>query len=258
MTATIADASTVQLNGQALLNDVVQRFTELLLAAGASLAMIRQATSTALVNSVETKSDTTFTELGSMLRDCMEVMCAWRRDPGLVDNQGEPVALQPDEGLQSLAFLCRRAGCQHRSQDILKALLDFGAVEFDVNNKIVSKTPTFLLTYAQAGGRLATDGLLKQVDGFLRVLHRNVLSVSGRDNARFERSCTVSIARELEPVFNRLIRTRGQEFIDSIDEWLERHARENSPSGRYVELGAGAYHIDLGARMGDSLSPSPS
>jgi hypothetical protein len=55
---------------------------------------------------------------------------------------------------------------------------------------------------------------------------------------------------ELEPILDRLVRSRGQEFIDSIDEWLERNTKVESPSGRYVELGAGAYLVNLGERSG--------
>ena len=77
-----------------------------------------------------------------------------------------------------------------------------------------------------------------------------LLSVSGNGRPRFERACTVTVALELEPIFDRLVRNRGQEFIDSIDEWLERNTRVESPSGRYVELGAGAYFVDLGERAG--------
>jgi hypothetical protein len=58
----------------------------------------------------------------------------------------------------------------------------------------------------------------------------------------------VSVAIELEPIFDQLVRDRGQVFVDSVDEWLERHAGRESASGRYRELGAGAYFIDLGDR----------
>jgi hypothetical protein len=33
-----------------------------------------------------------------------------------------------------------------------------------------------------------------------------------------------------------------------VDEWLERNARQESASGRYLELGVGAYYVDLGVR----------
>jgi hypothetical protein len=55
-------------------------------------------------------------------------------------------------------------------------------------------------------------------------------------------------------VFDRLVRSRGQEFIDSIDEWLERNTKYESPSGTYVELGAGAYFLDFGIRNRKRMS----
>jgi len=48
------------------------------------------------------------------------------------------------------------------------------------------------------------------------------------------------------PVFERLVRERGQTFVDVLDEWLERHRGEPSASQTYIEIGAGAYFLDLG------------
>ncbi|MGH8198431.1 MAG: hypothetical protein ACRETI_09685 [Steroidobacteraceae bacterium] len=204
--------------------------------------------SKAITGAVERETTTTFTELGALLRDCMEVMCTWRRDVELVGNDGEPAPLDELLGVRSFDALCKKAGCKHTSREILRALLDFGAVSIRNDGMVVSETPTFLLGRADAGGRVATDGLLKQLEGYLRVVHRNVCSVTGIGKPKFERACTVSVAMELEPIFDRLVRHRGQEFIDSIDEWLERNSKFESVSGRYVELGAGAYFMDLGER----------
>lgn len=234
-------------NGQGLLDDVVGRFVDLLVAGGATLPMIDLAVSKAVAGAVKSDARTVFTELGALQRDCMEVMCRWRRDPSLVDANGEPLPLAPVVGEHSFDALCKRATCKNESSNVLRALLDFGAVSIGSSGKICSETPTFLLGRA-SGGLLATDGLLKQLEGYLRVVHRNVQSVAGPSKPRFERACTVSIACELEPVFDRLVRQRGQEFVDSVDEWLERNARQESASGQYTELGVGAYYIDLGER----------
>jgi hypothetical protein len=233
-------------HNQELLDNVVLLFTNLLDAAGASRQMIADAMSFALANTVHTQSSAEFRELGSLQRDCMEVICAWRRDAKLVDEHGEPRPLHQGPGEGSFGALCSSTSCEHDAQAILRALLDFGAVSLDEEQFVVLKTPTFLLARGDSGGRLATDGLLKQLKGFLQVVHRNVLSVSGSDQPRFERACTVAIAAELEPIFAQFVRTRGQEFVDSVDEWLERNAKRPGVAGRYLELGAGAYFIDLG------------
>lgn len=233
---------------QDLVDGVVRRFVDLLVAGGVGVEMIGAAASRALVNSVDVNSLTTFTELGTVQRDCMEVMCTWRRDIDFVNKNGEPKLLSQESGTASFAELCRRAGCKNDVAKILMTLIDFGAISVGRDNLIAAETPTFLLGRAHAGGRIAVDGVLKQLEGFLQVVHRNVCSVSSEKKSRFERACTVSVAIELEAVFDRLVRSRGQEFIDSIDEWLERNAKRTSASGQYVELGAGVYFIDLGAQ----------
>ena len=179
MNALIPDRVNQGRRGKKLLDDVVRLFTELLLASGANLAVIGDAMSKAVAGAQENKSSTTFTELGALLRDCMEVMCAWRRDIALVDNDGEPTPLPEIQGDKSFEALCRKVGCKHPYADILTALLEFGAVSMLPDGKVVSETPTFLLGRSAFGGRLATDGLLKQLEGFLKAVHRNVCSVSG-------------------------------------------------------------------------------
>jgi hypothetical protein len=236
--------------GQLLLNEVVQLFADLLNASGASMPMIKDAMASAIYTDSDKSSSTTFTDLGSILRDCMEVMCTWRRDIDLVDGNGDPAALSVDGPGRSFKDLWKKSRCRRSPSEVLSALVDFGAVSIGADGMIKSETPTFILGRASSGGRLATDGLLKQLQGFLLCVHRNVLSVAGHGSSKFERACTVTVAHELEPVFAQLVRCRGQEFIDSIDEWLERNQKLESPSGKYVELGAGAYFIDHGERQG--------
>lgn len=231
-----------------MLDEVVQHFTDLLEASGATMAMIECALQRSLERSSCERNAARFTELGSILRDCMEVMCLWRRDLEFTDADGGPSELRFSSGSRDFVSLCQKASCRQPAASILRALVDFGAVAVGADGFIRSETPTFILGRASSGGRLATDALLKHLEGFLLCVHRNVRSISGDGKAKFERACTVTVAVELEPIFDQLVRRRGQEFIDSIDEWLERHAHQASPSGEYVELGAGAYFVDFGRR----------
>ena len=244
-------------HGQALLEEVVRLFTDLLVASGATLPMIRAAMQVSTEGSALESGSTTFTVLGSLLRDCMEVMCVWRRDVEFTDEYGRPRALPVFSDGSSFEGLCKRAQCRQPASEILRALVDFGAVIIDRDGSVQSKTPTFIFGNASKGGKLATDALLKHIEGFLRCVHRNVRTVSGDGRPRFERACTVTVAKELEPVFDQLVRRRGQDFIDSIDEWLERNAKLESPTGSYVELGAGAYFVDFGQHLGRARVRSP-
>jgi hypothetical protein len=250
MVAAISSIHESDNHGQELLNEVVQVFADLLIASGATVPMIQAAMEQSVQSASENVASTRFTELGALLRDCMEVMCTWRRDVELINSDGEPMSLPMASSGQSFETLCRKANCRHQAQEIVRALIEFGAVSVDGDGKIQSETPTFILGRSNSGGRLATDALLKHLSGFLKCVHRNVRSVSGQGKPKFERACTVTVAIELEPIFDRLVRRRGQEFIDSIDEWLERNTKLESPAGKYIELGAGAYFVDFGERQG--------
>ncbi len=232
-----------------LVENVVRQFVQLLVAGGTCVDAVRTATSKVLLNSADESTVATFTELGPIQRDCMEVLCTWRRDVEFIDRRGNPLALRQGTGEKSFGALCKRASCKSEVSTILGTLLDFGAVSIRGDDRIIPETPTFLLGGAKGGGRLAVDGVLRQLQGFLQVVHRNVCSISGEKKPKFERACTVSIAVELEAIFDELVRARGQEFIDSIDEWLERNAKRESASQRYLELGVGVYSIDLGDKQ---------
>jgi hypothetical protein len=185
-------------------------------------------------------------QLGAMQRDCMEVMCRWRRDSRFLDSQGLPGSLSVEGDEVSFLTLCEAVSARSGHQDVLATLLELGAVDATADGRVRPLTPTFLL----GGGStsIAIDGVLKQIVAFLRVIDHN----TRRDSAaslrpRFERMCTVPVASELLPVFERTVRERGQEFIDGLDEWLERHRQSASVSGSYSEVGVGAYFVDLGS-----------
>jgi hypothetical protein len=255
MVAAISSIHETDRHVEVLVNEVVQLFTDLLAASGASMGMIKGAMAKSIESTMESGVPVRLTDLGGILRDCMEVMCTWRREVEFVNSDGEPKPLTISENLYSFETLCRKSECRNPSTEILQTLIDFGAVSITEDGYARSETPTFLLGRASCGGRLATDALLKQIEGFLSCVHRNLRSIAGMGKSKFERACTVTVAQELEPIFDQLVRSRGQEFIDSIDEWLERNTRFESPSGRYVELGAGAYYVDLGERLGRKRTP---
>lgn len=233
--------------GQALVDDVVGLFVDLLVSGGSTIESVREALSRALNGAVGETISATITELGAIRRDCMEVMCAWRRNRQFVDENGDPLPLALNSGRNSFSQLCKRAGCKSSWEIVMKELVEFDAVRLDSHGRLVSKTPTFL-GRTIAGEKLAKDVVLRQLEGYLRVVHGNVCGDVNNRKLRFERSCSVTVAAELEPVFEQLVRSRGQEFVDSVDEWLERNAKRKSTSGKYLELGAGAYFIDLGWR----------
>lgn len=218
----------------------------LLRAGGLADDQIVQAVSSSLVSDNSESRPTPPVVLGRVQRECMEIMCLWRRDPDFLFSDGTPAILGIDSGPNSFQDLCERAGTRTAPTELLTTLAAFGAVVATDADHVMPATPTFLLSGEPGRTPVAFDGVLKQMTGFLRVIEHNVLKASSDAPRRFERACTVVVARELLPVFERLVADRGQDFIDAADEWLERHAPLPSPTDAYVEVGVGAYFVDLG------------
>lgn len=192
--------------------------------------------------------DVTRVSLGADQRICMELMCLWRREPEFCDRRGLPAPLPVRGARPSFEMLVKRVN-EHLSIDrILALLVSFRAVYLDRNGCVVAATPTFILSSHDSDRALAIDGVLKQLIGYVSVVEHNVFSVKPFTPPRFERSCSVVLPRKMVPVAQRFVRERGQDFVDSVDEWLIRQSiATKSMPGPHVELGAGAYFLHLGA-----------
>lgn len=230
-----------------LLALLVASLVRILRAGGISRDEIMDAVTRALGADDTTSHSVQPVSLGQAQRDCMEVMCWWRRDPDFLTGSGLPAPLSLDSGSRSFRELCSRARVMTSTAELLETLKTFCAIRIVDDNQVIPETPTFLLSAGSGSVPLAFDGVLKQVAGFVRGIEHNVLDADGSNPRRFERACTVVIAEELLPVFERLVAGRGQDFIDVLDEWLERHSTAASQRNRYVEVGVGAYFVDHGA-----------
>ena len=241
--STLSDAGNTE-----LLSELFAPLARLLTSAGITGDEIKVALHKALENAQSQTVELTPVHLGAHQRDCMEVLCLWRRHPEFLDARGCSAAIPLHGQDGSFESLCRRAGVTTDASVVLETLKDFGAVELTTEGLALPMTATFLLG-ATSGG-VACDGMLKQLAGFVRVIEHNLLGTRAGRIPRFERACSVVVAVELLPIVQRLVRERGQEFIDTIDEWLERNSNVPSASNCFVEVGAGAYFVHLGKSLG--------
>jgi len=232
--------------GQELLGAVLAPLFRLLAASGVAVEEIQSVVDTSLESLRAAPAVTSPVHLGSQQRDCMEILCLWRRRPEFMTNRGIPASLEVAGAGPTFTSLCERAGVTNSPASLLETLLRFDSVSVDEAGRIEPRTPTFILGASNVSATLAIDGILKQLAGFVRVIEYNVLRAAGGNPSRFERACSVVVAEEFVPIVHRVVKERGQEFIDGIDEWLERQREVPSPSGRYVEIGAGAYLLELG------------
>lgn len=237
-----------------LLASVLQPLARLFMAGGLTAVQVLDATRAALDTSCDRRPFIAPVSLGSRQRDCMEVMCLWRRHRSFLTERGDPAQLPIRGQTSSFEVLCREARVENSPERVLEALVQFGAVAVSDRGYVHALTPTFLLGTSNSSAYLAVDGILKQLAGFIGVIEHNVLGPTLGHSSRFERACSVTVAEELIPIANRLIRERGQEFIDSVDEWLERHRNVASPKNRYHEIGAGAYMLQTGRKSTEKMS----
>jgi len=235
-----------------LLDEVLRLLCAILMAGGLSRSEVMGRFAQAAVRGDLSEQFQKVVSLGPRQRELMEVMCRWRRDPLFLDNSAIPAALPRWNHSNSFAELCRRSGARTHPDDIITTLVEFGAIEIDADGNLVPRTPTFLLSPGAQNNVVALDGVLRQIAGFLKVIEHNLVGSRNGGRPRFERSCTVRVSSDLVPVFERIVKERGQEFIDSIDEWLERKSKSQPQGGQRVEIGVGAYFVDLG--IGDDKS----
>ena len=239
------------MSNEALVGDVIGKLVSVLLTAGASCDWVNEAFRSAIASHANTRPSVKVVQLGVLQRECMEVLCRWRRDPRFLDQNGIAAKLPLDSSEASFSALCIACGCSSDPQHIVAKLLEFGAVTPDQAGWVLPTTPTFLVgRRTSPDGAVALEAVLQQLTGFVGVLHQNLCGLGASQRPRFERSCSVVISAELVPIFEQLVLRRGQEFVDSIDEWLERHKRATSQGDLYSEVGVGAYFVDLGRRKG--------
>jgi len=91
------------------------------------------------------------------------------------------------------------------------------------------------------GSAVASEPVLEHICGFLGSVEYNLFDKPSRARGRFERACYASVADKLVPVLENLVSSRGQDFVDVIDEWLARRAIRPTNGAGTVLVGAGAY-----------------
>jgi hypothetical protein len=83
--------------------------------------------------------------------------------------------------------------------------------------------------------------VLEHICGFLGSVEYNVFDKPSRAKGKFERACYAWVPRKYVPVLEQLVNSRGQDFVDVIDEWLSRRSDARTPTEDSVLVGAGAY-----------------
>lgn len=172
---------------------------------------------------------------------CCDVVLKWRRYPKFLDSEGLPAQLSVRDRAPSFVELVEAAAPGTDWQRIAECMTELGVVRYVGSTRIELLSESIVTCSGRDGSIVASELVLEHICGFLGSVEYNVFDKPSRDKGRFERACYASVPAEVVPVLEKLISTRGQEFVDVVDEWLARRStREGSESGS-VLVGAGAY-----------------
>jgi hypothetical protein len=170
-----------------------------------------------------------------------DLVFCWRRSSPYIDKTGQPKRLSRSGSDDSFDELVRRTAPQFDASTVLSYLEELGAVRCDESGLVVLSASSVLACSAGPLKIISTLTVLAHIQAFLSSVEYNLLDRSGPRSPRFERACYGKIPAPLVPILERLIEVRGQNFIDSVDEWLARHAADGGEGQEVWLAGAGAY-----------------
>lgn len=172
---------------------------------------------------------------------CCDVVLKWRRDCMYLDSTGLPMQLSVNGSSPSFADLVKAAAPDADPQQLLSAMEELGVVRIADDKKAELISESVVACSGRDGSTVASECVLEHICGFLGSVEYNVFDKPSRARGRFERACYASVPLDLVPVLEQLVSSRGQDFVDVIDEWLARRAVKSQPSSDSVLVGAGAY-----------------
>ncbi|MEX1993462.1 MAG: DUF6502 family protein [Steroidobacteraceae bacterium] len=172
---------------------------------------------------------------------CSDVVLKWRRDCSFLDDNGLPIQLSPNGAAPSFVELVEATAPGADPAAMLSSMEELGVVRITENKKIELISESVVACSGRDGSMVASEFVLEHICGFLGSVEYNVFDKPSRAKGRFERACYASVPQNLVPVLEHLVSSRGQDFVDVIDEWLARRAVKEVSEDVTVLVGAGAY-----------------
>lgn len=172
---------------------------------------------------------------------CSDIVLKWRRDGRFLTSEGLPNLLSLRSESSSFVELVKAVSPGDNASELLETLKELGVVRMTESGSIELISDSVVACSGREGSVIASEPVLVHICGFLGSVEYNLFDKPSRARGRFERACYASVPEKLVPVLENLVSTRGQEFVDIIDEWLARRAVRPTNDGGAVLVGAGAY-----------------
>jgi uncharacterized protein DUF6502 len=172
---------------------------------------------------------------------CCDVVLKWRRDPRFLDSDGLPSQLSLHGESPTFDELVEASAPGEDLRHMLVSMTELGVIRKTEGGMIELISESVVACSGRDGSLVASECVLEHICGFLGSVEYNVFDKPSRAKGRFERACYASVPQEIVPVLEQMISTRGQNFVDVVDEWLARRSVKTTRKENCVLVGAGAY-----------------
>lgn len=172
---------------------------------------------------------------------CCDVVLQWRRNCQFLDADGSPLALSICTGTPHFDELVNSAVQEHLPSDVLEVMLQLGVARMRDAETVELISDSVVACPGREKAAISSEIVLEHVCGFLGSVEYNVFDKPSRARGKFERACYAWVPRRHVPILEQLVSSRGQDFVDIIDEWLSRRTGELGEAQDSVLVGAGAY-----------------
>lgn len=172
---------------------------------------------------------------------CSDIVLKWRRDARFLTSDGLPNFLSLRGESSTFGELVNSVSPGESASELLETLEALGVVRMTEPGSIELISESVVACSGREGSVIASEPVLEHVCGFLGSVEYNLFDKPSRARGRFERACYASVPRNLVPILENLVSSRGQDFVDIIDEWLARRAIRPTDGGEAALVGAGAY-----------------
>jgi hypothetical protein len=179
--------------------------------------------------------------------DICGVVHDWHREPAYTNGDGDPLQLSSE----SLRTLVRKRVPRKRVPELIRWMIKNGVVKNTNHRKFALTGGRMVIFEKDTARKLLMDRVAKLVPQLLRTELRNANTQDPNSRDIHRGALVFFLPEKYVPLWRQVIRERAGMFLESVDNWLEDHARRDD-LGPVCEVAVHCY-----AYTGDSRLPKP-
>src|SRR6478735_3295245 len=155
------------------------------------------------------------------------VLRAWHREPGLVNDNADPIPLFPRKGKVNLVSLVHSQDESVDAESLVREMHRTGLIRKDARGRYLPVTNAATIGQMHP---LAIDHVAKTVMRLVETVNRN-MRASAAKTSLIERYAHVpDLSPREAKAFAEFSRQQGAAYLESIEDWLESRRIRYSPS----------------------------